>query len=280
MTNLAFVDDYQFKPFICPTCKCAISDEKMHGWVRSDFGAHTGWKAQILPCPTCSDLAIAQVRREQIDRLLGNSHLPVYARDWNFATTPGGVDLNAVATCANFSNQQGKPSHGLYIYGDPGVGKTGLAISIIQAVMARGIDAMFIRSIDLMNRLRDAIAHGTHDGDDLLALVKRVAWLALDDLATERPTPYVLEQLYAIIEDRRSSGLYTVFTSNYSTRELEAQWRPDTVRAGAFHAGKRITERLNEYCLAVHIKSSNLRRVVDAQWVSPDESKIRPIRGN
>lgn len=50
------------------------------------------------------------------------------------------------------------------------------------------------------------------------------------------------------------------------------------VHAIAFlNQGTHILPRLNEYCLPVHVKSSNLRRVVDAQLASPDESKIRPI---
>lgn len=275
-TDLAVVQSQPFRPFRCPTCKMDITSETMHGWVRDrNFGIETHWKQIILPCPTCSDQAIARQMQEQINRLLGASRLPIYAQGWNFATTPGEVDKLALTACAKFANEQSRvPVHGLFIFGDPGVGKTGLAISIMQAVMERGIDALFIRSLDLMNRLRASIAEGTHDGDELLDLVKRVRWLVLDDLATERPTPYVLEQLYAVIEERRASGLYTVITSNYSLRDLEAHWRPLETKPGAFHAGKRITERINEYCLSVHVKSSNLRKT------PPDEGKIKPIRGN
>ena len=277
MTELTILP--QGEPFVCPECKFLLEDEKMHGWVKdySKHLDHTGHHRKLgfclVPCPLCSDFAIAQRKAADVERLLGRAMLPYYAKSWNFGTVPDDVDQAAKAIAAVFATQH-RDKRGLYLHGEPGAGKTGLAIAIIQSVMFRGIDAAFIRSIDLINRLREAIARGTHEGDELLHLVKNVRWLALDDLATERPTPYVIEQFYAVIEERRASGLYTVITSNFSLRELEAHWRPQDVRPGAFHAGKRVVDRIAEYCDQIPMKGRNLRRTV------PDEGKIKPIRGN
>jgi len=144
----------------------------------------------------------------------------------------------------------------------------------VQAVMRRGEAAAFIRSIDLMNRLRESIHKGSADGDELLHLAKTVKWLAIDDLATERPTPYVLEQLYAIVEARRShpDGLYTMFTSNLSLQRLEEYWRPDGMQAGAFHPGRRVIERIAEYAQGVRVVGRNLRKKVDSML------KVLPVR--
>jgi len=281
MADLAIVRSSVFQPFICPTCKCDIRNETMHGWVRDrNFGPETEWKTRILPCPTCSEHATARRKAAMVDRLFGQSHIPLRMRNWNFGSTPGDVDQTAIAACANFSNQQGSEL-GLYVYGEFGCGKTGLAISIIQAAMQRGEDAVFIRSLDLMDRLRSAIARGSEEGDDLLSLLKTVYWFALDDLATERPTDFVIEKLQAILEYRRDAGLLTIITSNFNYRELEAHWRsyrtangePVEIKAGAMHAGRRVIERIAEYCKAVPMHGRNLRRT------APDEGKIKPIRG-
>lgn len=269
-----------FKSFVCPTCKCDISSETMHGWIRDrNFGIETHWKTRILPCPTCSEQANARRMSENVARLMGKSHIPPRMQDWNFGTTPGDVDQIALAICANFSNCQGE-ERGIYAFGPFGCGKTGLAISIIQAAMMRGEDAVFIKSLDLMDKLRGAIARGSDEGDELLALVKSVRWLALDDLATERPTDFVIEKLQAILENRRDMGLFTVITGNYNLRELEAHWRsyrtsdgvPVEIRAGVMHAGRRVLERIAEYCQVVPVQGRNLRRTAD-------EGKIKPIRG-
>jgi len=145
--------------------------------------------------------------------------------------------------------------------------------------MARGESAVFIKTLDLFMRLREAIARGTHDGDDLLAALRSAEWCALDDLATERPTDFVIEELQALLEYRRDMGLFTVITGNYNLRELEAHWRsyrtadgvPVEIRAGTMHAGRRVLERIAEYCQVVPVHGRNLRRTAD-------DEKVRLIR--
>jgi DNA replication protein DnaC len=251
--------DTRFKPFICPTCKTSITEETMHGWVYNGYD-HLNMKTHLEPCPTCTDQAVARRKNEQIDRLLGKSRIPLRMAEWSFTTIPNDIDSKAKERAVFFANAQA-PMRGIYFFGKVGGGKTGLAISIIQAVMRRGEDAVFIRSLDLMDRLRESIHRGTTDGDELLALAKSVKWLALDDLATERPTPYVIQELKAIVEARMDNDLFTIFTSNFSLRELEDYWRPEDVKPGGFHPGRRVIDRIAEYAEGVPVKGRNLRLV-------------------
>lgn len=258
-----------FTPFVCPRCGLHIIQPGMHGWVKdySDHANHTGHYRKYgyceIPCPECTEPARARAKADLIERLLGESHIPYQMRGWSFATAPDDFDKQALAKCKEFAS--GKlAQRGLFLHGHLGIGKSGMAISIIHAAIGRGESAAYIRSIDLINRLREAVSksmrHEPSDGDALLDLAKTIQWLALDDLATERPTPFVLEQLYALVESRRSSGLYTVFTCNFNLSQLEEQWRPADVPAGGFHAGRRVVERIGEYCAGVSPKNSNLRR--------------------
>src|SRR5712691_11069120 len=162
-------------PIICPTCKFELTNPTTHGWLKGDFGVHTGWKTQLIPCPDCSDQANARRKSVEIARLMGQAHIPPRYQDWSFASTPTDVDTSAKERAIFFANRR-TPKTALYLYGPAGRGKTGLAISIIQAVMRRGEDAVFIRSLDLMERLKEAIRRGTHEGDDLLQLCKTVTW--------------------------------------------------------------------------------------------------------
>jgi|SRR3954470_8557382 len=268
MEELAYDNNEEqeaFKAFVCPTCKFEITQKTMHGWVKLDFGPHTGWKTQLSPCPTCSEKAQARRKAEEIDRVLGKARIPFRYQDWSFASVPVDVDGHAKERAVFFANHK-TPKHGLYLYGDLGQGKTGLAVSIIQAVMRREEDTIFIRSLDLMDRLREAIHRGTSDGDEVLHLAKTVQWLALDDLATEKPTPYVIQELKAIIETRMDAGLYTIITSNYSLVDLEKYWRPideATKRPlpdGTFYPGRRVLDRIAEYCEGVRLQGRNLRK--------------------
>ncbi len=258
-------DDERFTAFVCPTCKFEITKPTMHGWLKGDFGPHTNWKTQLVRCPTCSTQADARHKAAEVEKLLGDSHIPFYAMEWSFASLPRDIDRRVLSTVMAFYNQKAE-KRGLYLFGDVGGGKTGMVISVVQAVMRRGETAAFIRSIDLMNRLRESIHKGSAEGDELLHLAKTVKWLAIDDLATERPTPYVLEQLYAIVEARRShpDGLYTMFTSNLSLQRLEEYWRPEGMQPGAFHPGRRVIERIAEYSQGVLVGGRNLRKKVDS----------------
>lgn len=266
-----------FSPFVCPCCKANITSPTVHGWLinRTPHDEHTGHKQHNqglsfkdgrfceVPCPECTEPARARAKADQTARLMGESMIPQYMQGWSFNTAPNDIDKDALNKCSDFAH--GKlQQRGLFLHGNPGIGKSGMAISIIQAAIWRGESAAYIRSIDLMNRLREAVAKSMRnepsDGDALLDMAKTVQWLALDDLATERPTPFVLEQLYALVEARRSAGLYTVFTCNFNLIQLEDQWRPADVPKGGFHAGRRVVERIGEYCAGVSPKNGNLRR--------------------
>src|SRR6266568_3120457 len=272
----------RFQPFICSTCKMSMTEETMHGWVYSGYDA-INMKSKFAPCPDCTDHAVARRKNAQIDRLLGSSRIPLRMAEWSFTTLPHDVDSTAKTRAIFFANGKTE-KHALYLYGREGQGKTGIAISIIQAVMRRGEDAVFIRSLDLMDRLREAIAR-SHAGlpfmmnnagriysdaaepteDELLKLIKSVKWLVLDDLAVEKPTDYVIQELKAIVEARMDNDLYTIFTSNFSLRELEDYWRPDNVQEHGFYPGKRVIARIAEYAEGVPMKGRNLRLVREVQ---------------
>ncbi len=250
--------DHRFIPFVCPTCKWELTTPIMHGYVKLDFGPHTQWRTTYTPCPTCSDQARARRMVKEIDRLLGQSNIPFRYQEWSFANMPADIDGRAKEKAVLFVNQRAE-KRALYLFGALGHGKTSIAVSIIQAAMRREESAVFIRSLDLMNRLKEAIRRGTHDGDDLLHAVKKVKWLALDDLATEAPTRYVIQELKGIIEARMDAGLYTIFTSNLSLGDLVNYWRPDDVEEEVFYPGQRVIDRIAEYSEAVFVRGRNQR---------------------
>lgn len=249
---------------VCPTCKNA-------GFTRSGFA---GNKTIEVPCSRCAPrrrALDASIRQSAlVDRVFGGPQIPHRARNWEFATYPAEGDQDARAVVEQFvamhrdgSDEQGE--RGLYIAGRLGRGKTGLAICAIKDFIKAGQLSLFVSVPDLMDRLRAAAFAKDSDEspDELLKAVTDVPVLALDDLGVEKPTPYVLERFYLIIDKRLGRGLYTIFTSNLSTKDLEAYWRPSGVQEGVFHPGLRIIERIREYCQGVSIKGGNLR---DAGW--------------
>lgn len=248
---------------ICPVCKNA-------GFTNS--GLQDG-RSTLVPCPRCTPVRYAQkatVRQAQlVDRLFGGSQIPYKARNWEFSTFPDYGDQDARALVEHFvqSHRDMKDEdskRGLWLAGPLGRGKTGLSICALKEFIGAGYLSLFVSTPELMDRLRATFGKGSDESqDELLKVVTDVPFLVLDDLGVEKPTTYVLEKFYLIIDKRQSRGLYTILTSNLSTKDLEAYWRPSDVPVGGFHPGLRIVERIREYCSGISIKGGNLR---ETRW--------------
>jgi DNA replication protein DnaC len=243
---------------VCPTCKIAISDDA-HGYVRdpNTFGA-------ALPCPMCSPrvqaLKAAKRLQQNLHGLFGGSNIPDMAWNWSLETFPAEGDQIAKREALAFANQE-TVQRGLYLWGDPGHGKTSLAIGVLKEFLARGESGLFIRSSKYIRLLRQAdLGIETKLGNTLLDLAFSVTCLVLDDLAVEHPTGYVVRQCYDLVEERRTTnGLYTVITSNKSIDEVEERWRPQGIAPGAFHEGTRVVERLRESWGELEVQGLDLR---------------------
>lgn len=247
----------------CDTCNNA-------GWTRKDdYGAQTGYRSVLVSCPACTGSRKAQQSEVQqarlVERLFGGSDIPHKAQNWTFETFPGEGDQNAKALVEHFVESHDASvvgKRGLYLSGHMGRGKTGLAICALKAFRRMDYISLFVSTPDLMDRLRATFDKSSDESqDELLKAITEVPFLVLDDMGVEKPTPYVLEKFYLIVDKRQSRGLYTVFTSNMSTKDLEAYWRPSDVPEGKFHSGMRIVERIREYCSGVSFKGGNLREM-------------------
>ena len=120
---------------------------------------------------------------------------------------------------------------GLWFAGDVGTGKTSLAMLVSKAVL----DSRHSVAIYSVPRLIAEIK-GTYDrdsDDSYMRLFRRlcaVDLLHLDDLGAERPTEWVLEQLYSIVNERWQDGRSIVVTSNLmDLDQLREQIGPRTV---------------------------------------------------
>jgi len=115
---------------------------------------------------------------------------------------------------------------GLYLYGDTkGSGKTRMAVSIGNALIRQHIQSVrFVTTINLLNEIRSTFNEGSGGQGNfskLLVGTKTVDVLILDDLGTEKPTPWVGEIFYTILNDRMTAKMVTLFTSNCKIEDLQ-----------------------------------------------------------
>jgi DNA replication protein DnaC len=127
---------------------------------------------------------------------------------------------------------------GFWISGNTGTGKTTLAMLIAKSALEEGRSVAIYSLPKLLARIRR-----TYDsepgGDSYLSFFERltaVDLLHIDDLGAEKRSDWVLEQLYALVNERYETQRSIVVTTNLNEVELLGQ------------IGERTVSRLLEIC--------------------------------
>ncbi len=127
---------------------------------------------------------------------------------------------------------------GLWVFGDTGTGKTTLAMLVSKAALERGRSVAIYSLPKLLARIRRTY-ESEPGGDSYLGFFERltsVDLLHIDDLGAEKRSDWVLEQLYALINERYEAQRSVLVTTNLPHEELEDQ------------IGTRTVSRLSQIC--------------------------------
>lgn len=152
---------------------------------------------------------------------------------------------------------------GLFFYSDKkGSGKTRLAVSVGNALLNKyNQNVRFLTTIALLNRIK-----ASFDGDEitesLIYEMSSVDVLILDDIGAEKPTEWVNNILYTIINDRMSAKKITIFTSNTNTEALSLD--------------ERIRSRIDKMTIPIKMPEESIRQ---KQSKSENEEILKMIMG-
>jgi len=147
----------------------------------------------------------------------------------------------AVGEVSGFIDDLGErlaAGRGLWLFGDTGTGKTTLAMLVSKAALEAGHSVAIYSLPKLLARIRRTY-DSEPNGDSYLAFFERltsVDLLHIDDLGAEKRSDWVLEQLYALINERYEAQRSVLVTTNLPHEALEEQ------------IGGRTVSRLNEMC--------------------------------
>jgi DNA replication protein DnaC len=120
---------------------------------------------------------------------------------------------------------------GMWLMGDVGTGKTTLAMLVSKAAVEAERTVAIYSLPRLLARIRrtyDAEA-GEQSYLEFFERLTSVDLLHVDDLGVEKRSDWVLEQLYAIVNERYEAQRSMVVTTNLDQAALEDQIGPRTV---------------------------------------------------
>jgi DNA replication protein DnaC len=187
---------------VCPACK--------------GFGVLETPEGRVITCRCrAAGLAEARMRAAEIPERYLNCKVENYD-----LKRPGASQshMRASLIARKFIEEWKTRDRGLMFVGPVGVGKTHLSVAILKTLIEDwGVRGLFCDFSDLLERIQATFSRTNPDSaDDVLAPYRDAELLVLDELGARRPTDWVRDVLYGLINTRYNRQRLTIVTSNYS----------------------------------------------------------------
>jgi len=225
---------------VCPACK--------------GYGVVETPEGRVVTC-RCQAGKVAQAR-------LMAAQIPERYRDCKIENyklnLPGSAPSHAKARARamRFIEDWRACDRGLLFMGPVGVGKTHLAVAILRTLVEEnGVKGVFCDFSELLERIQATFSKANSDSaEDVLAPYRDAELLVLDELGARRPTPWVQDVLYGLINTRYNRQRITIVTSNFG--DVPARAGDETLEG---RVGAMVRSRLFEMCDLVVLDGSDYR---------------------
>ncbi len=160
----------------------------------------------------------------------------------------------------------------LLLTGSIGVGKTHLAVGILQALVAeRGASGLFYDYRDLLKQVQNSYNNSVAATElEILRPVFDAEVLVLDELGAAKPSDWVWDTVAHILNTRYNDRRTTIITTNYPNAgplgtepanggSARAAMREESL---GDRIGERMRSRLQEMCVVVEMQGADFRQSV------------------
>ena len=158
---------------------------------------------------------------------------------------------------------------GLLFTGSIGVGKTHLAVGVLQRlVQERGVRGLFCDYRELLKNIQNSYNPQVNTTElELLKPVFAAEVLVLDDLGAQKPNEWVWDTVALILNTRYNDKQTTIITTNYPDLAAGGGGLTDPERAAreptlGDRIGDRMRSRLAEMCVRVEMTGEDFRQTV------------------
>ena len=211
--------------------------------------------------------------RASLPGFLDSARIPMRYHDCEFESynadyRPQQLSLvGAKERARRYAEEYPLSDRGLLLMGQPGVGKTHLAVATLRSLaLEKGVPCLFCDVQDLLRQLQATFDRQSGMTElELLQPVLLTEVVLLDDLGGRQFSPWVEETLSHIVTTRYNENRATLVTTNYMDEPREK--RDPTLKD---RIGPRIYSRLQEMCHFVKVEAADFRVEVkraDLHWL-------------
>lgn len=230
---------------VCPKCvepKCKCGGKDPYYYFEN---------GEIKNCP-CRD---SRLKIERINRIYETSGIDKKYR-WRFINNfEANSKLASEAKTEAYNIIRNFPDvkKGLFLWGNPGTGKTLLSsIILTELIIRHGIDGKFIKiSRTFFKRLKTTFVEGSDTYGESSKIEKELEQtdiLVVDDFGVQRDTAWEQETLYNLVDARYEAEKFTIFTSNGNPQKMFSELSEG-----------RILSRIKEMCRIMELSGEDFR---------------------
>lgn len=208
---------------MCQTDCPGVAVCEFGGWlsISVDEELFDGATKKIIRRGRCEPF-LAYEKQRHIEQTFDSSGIPVRFKDCSFDS------FNTSKSASSYPLEMAKLSvisacengESIVLAGNPGAGKTHLAVAITKRVIEKGKNAIFAPYVSLISDLKSSFS-GTSEVSthEMRRLLKNTDCLVLDDVGQELLTNYSSEFLFELVNDRYNSCKQLVITTNCLSSE-------------------------------------------------------------